>query len=37
MDMKDSADSHVEEGLYNTIIVQAEKLLKKLIKYPGNC
>ena len=37
MDMKDSADSHVEEGLYKRIKVKAEKLLKKLIKYPGNC
>lgn len=36
MEMKDSADSYVEEGLYKRIKVKAEKLLKKLLKYPGN-
>lgn len=36
MDRKDSADSYVEEGLFKRIKVKAEKLLKMLIKYPGN-
>lgn len=36
MEMKDSADSYVEEGLYKRLKVKAEKLLKKLLKYPGN-